>query len=138
MVTNNIHVSQLRKRSNFTFKYTQLKEQIISDHIGFYFPWNHFLHEAFDRKLGQMIESGITKKLVDEASFMRVQSTDDYEPLVLTMDHLDVVFQLWLAGLLTSTLEFLLESFIFNVTLRITFRKLMKFRKIIILSTKYY
>lgn len=113
--TDDVHVNLLRQQSNFTIKFTKLQEVILSDHIGFCFSWNHFLHEAFDRKLGHMIDSGITKKILEDASTTE-RKIDFFGPIVLTMDHLDVVFQIWLAGLATATLEFLLEHFAYWIS----------------------
>lgn len=138
-ITDDIHLNKLRKRSNLTFKYTQLNEKIMSDHVGFYFPWNHFLHEAFDRKLGHMIDSGVVKKLVEDAAFIREAKCESFNPDVLTMEHLDVVFQIWLAGLCTALLQFIFEYLVYKICYKsFIAKKLLEMKNSIMFSVKYY
>jgi hypothetical protein len=113
VVTDNLHLSALMKKANFD--YLVLDEKIMSENMAFFFPWNHFLHDAFDRKLSQLVDSGVAGKLVDDATFVKRRKVETFD-VVLTMDHLDIVFRIWLAGLITALLSFITELITFQLT----------------------
>lgn len=91
------------------FKYTKLAERITHNHKGFLLRKNSFFYEAFNRKLEQLVESGIARKLVDQAMNLNEEKESDDGPVVLTLEHLGVGFKITLLFLLISFVVFLLE-----------------------------
>lgn len=123
VITDTNHVSSLAKLSNGTFKYKIMKEKIISDHLSFIMvDPNNFLRKTFNHKMQQLVEAGIAKKIVNDATktFKLVGAEG---PEILTLNHLEVWFIIWLYGLLVALLVFVVEF---------SFRNKEKFMKIIL------
>jgi phosphoribosyl-ATP pyrophosphohydrolase len=108
VITDSNWLSVLMRQSEGTFKYTKLEEKIISDHWGFVFPVDSFMFKAFDRKISQLVESGIAQKIVEEfVEFSEEKPSDD--PAVLTLGHLDIWFYALMGLLCVALLCFLAE-----------------------------
>lgn len=98
----------LMKRSNGTFKFTELDEKIITDHVVFYMSENNFLFRSFERRLVQLVDSGIAQYIVDSYAYKQRSKNEDPRR-VLTYNHLAIGFQIWLFFLFVAFLCFLLE-----------------------------
>lgn len=100
----------LKRRDKERFQYVKLKENVITDYEVFALGRNSFLHDALNRKMFQLIESGIVKKLVDETENLANRFVnDDDGKVVLTLGHLSIGFQIWLLFLFVAFLCFLME-----------------------------
>lgn len=99
----------LVQSSNNSFNYTQLQERVSLSHKSFIFFKTDILYSAFNNKLIQLIESGISDRFVDEYSNHDHAEPDSGEPVVLTMEHLGVGFLVWLLFCLLSFVCFLIE-----------------------------
>lgn len=89
--------------------YTKLNERIITDYRSFVFSKNSFVFEAFDRKIVQMFESGMTEKFVRDFSNPYPATKASSQPIVFTLAHLGIGFQVWLVFIFLSCSCFLLE-----------------------------
>jgi hypothetical protein len=99
----------LKTNSTETFKYLVLAEKILSDHWSFIFDdRNNFIFEAFNRKVLQLIESGIARKIIEESTKFR-EASESHEPKVLTMHHVGVWFIIWICFLCGATAVFVVE-----------------------------
>lgn len=78
----------------------------------FKFSSNHILYEKFNSKLKQLIESGIVQRWVDYF-YRRKYDLEGSGPSVLTLDDLEVGFQVWFCFVLLSASVFLMEILIF-------------------------
>lgn len=96
------------KSSDGKFKYLKLKERIVSDHISYIFERNYFMFEAYNRKILQLVESGIAAKIIQGYNQKTGELAED-GPAVLTLEHLSVGFEIWLLFLLVSSVCFLFE-----------------------------
>lgn len=89
---------------------TKLAQRILSDHRVFIMPKNSFFFEPLNHKIIQLVESGLAKKFVEEAS-PKPNKSDEAGPVVLTLEHLGIGFKIVLFFLLISFIFFLLELF---------------------------
>jgi tRNA(His) 5'-end guanylyltransferase len=99
---NSDTLKSILKTTNGRFKYTKLNEKIVSDHLSFIFKRNHFMFEAFNRKLVQMIESGFAEKFVTELDSNYAKHQSDDGTSALCFDHLGIGFELWLLFVFTA------------------------------------
>lgn len=68
------------------------------------------MYETFNRKVIQLIESGLATKYINEDEINNAELRVEPPGLqVLTMNHLEFGFQIWLAFLAIALLVFLLE-----------------------------
>lgn len=91
------------------FKYTILEEKIISDHYGFLFMVNEFMFDAFNRKIVQLVESGVADRIVNSYSVKLNKTEDKHGPVVLTLDHLGIWFIICLGFLTFAMISLVLE-----------------------------
>jgi hypothetical protein len=96
----------------YTENFTVLNEKITSDLFGIPTRLNHFIFDALNEKVARLVESGIINKIMDEQPI----KPGDYEPTVLTLDHLSIWFYLGMALLLISTFFFVFELFLGKVS----------------------
>ena len=91
-----------------------MKEKIISDHLSFMIEdRSNFFHKLFNRKMQQLVEAGIARKIV--ADFTTVNFADGAgTPMILTLDHFEIWFVIWLYGLLVAFLVFVVEFLLRN------------------------
>jgi hypothetical protein len=87
--------------------YTIMKEKVISDYIGLMMPLNHFMFDVFNYKMIQLQESGIMQRLM-KFSYPKANTTEE-DPVPLSIGHLLIWYQLWVALLLISTFFFFVE-----------------------------
>lgn len=96
--------NQLKKRI------ATLVEPLTREHISFAFDANHYIFEAFNTKVVQLVESGLARKFIDDDElFVKEFKATSAGPKVITMDHLEFGFQIWLFLLAVAALVFLLE-----------------------------
>jgi hypothetical protein len=88
--------------------YEVLKERVAYDYYGLQLPVNHFIFDALNLKISQLVESGIMDKIAEKYK-PEVKPTDPSDPTVLTLDQLLIWFELWFLFLLIATVFFLLE-----------------------------
>lgn len=104
-----------------------IKESFITFSCGLETPRNHMLFNIFDLKMQQLLAAGIIQLLMkkherlDPESFKKPQLlTKEYlrdvypklypkGPKVLTMEHLEAGFVVWMASLLLASITFMLE-----------------------------
>lgn len=73
------------------FKFTKLNEKIMTTLWGFRFENNHFMFKAYNRKIVQLVESGIADLIVKNHAPKRYEEPFS-EPKKLTLEHLDFWF----------------------------------------------
>ena len=113
VITDSNHVSSLAKSTDGDFNYKVMEEKIISDHLSFMMEdRTNFLHKIFDRKMQQLVEGGIAKKIVNDASRIKLKKSDS-GPNILTLHHVKIWFIIWLYGLLVAFLAIVVE-FVFK------------------------
>lgn len=115
-------MNNLLRLSRGKIEFTQLEERIITDHIDFAFYKNSFMYEAFDKKLVQMVEAGITERIVAKYDSPYKYEEPEGGPVVLTLSHLGVGFQFWLVFLCISIASFVLELLLLLVVKKILYR----------------
>lgn len=96
------------------YQFMKLPEKVMVNHKSFVFPRNHFIPLVFERKIPQLVEAGITERILKEFEYSDRKSHDDKRK-VLTIEHLSVGFKIWLLFLALSfgffCLELLLKLF---------------------------
>lgn len=81
VATDSNSIADIAKKANGTFQHLKLNEKIMSDHWSFLFEEpNSFMFDAFNRKVFQLVESGIAERNVKEFTSFRKNVTID-EPL---------------------------------------------------------
>lgn len=108
MIASDNLLNFLIKITNGKFKHTKLKERIIADYMCFYLKSDDPKFKIFDRKIIQLVESGLTDKIRSDHYDGRLVE-DESGPTVLTLDQLGVGFQIWLLFLLISSVCFISE-----------------------------
>lgn len=91
-------------------KFAVLKEVVITDHWGFQFERSNFLVNAFDRKITQLLESGLADLYVKNADRKFKSIKEDEEHVPLSMKHLAVWFYMLTILLTVSFVIFIVES----------------------------
>lgn len=102
------HLSFGWDRWKISAPYVQLKEKIISDYMGLALYKNSFMYELMNRKVVQFMESGLAQSLVNSYRYIK-KTADKNEPNVLTLQHLQAGFYVWLACIVVSLIVFMLE-----------------------------
>lgn len=88
----------------------------MSGFLCFAFPKNHFLFEEFNKKIEQLITSGVMQKLIEQ----RKSNVDaDEGPSVLTLDHLAIGFCIWAIVALIAFAAFCLELAIHYIKMKL-------------------
>lgn len=95
-------------RREISAPWVQLKEKIISDYMGLALYKNSFMYELINRKVVQFMESGLAQSLVDSYRYIK-KHADKIEPNVLTLEHLQAGFYVWLACIVVSLIAFIME-----------------------------
>jgi hypothetical protein len=107
-ITDTDWLSVLVKAAKGNVQFTKLNERIISNYWGLSFDSTSFIYKAFDRKICQLVESGIAEKIVSEFVSYRSEEVVD-EPVVLTLSHLEYWFFAWAALLALALVCFVVE-----------------------------
>lgn len=112
----------------------RLKTPIATELVGLEFPRNHRMFRAFDTKLQQLFEGGFIGLFY--STYLRDLRTSDTkesdEPQVLTMDHLEAGFVVWLVSISFAIAAFICEwlvRFRDHLVIRFTFKAYYKHRK---------
>lgn len=108
-MTDTDYLRYLYKNSEGREKFTVLNEKILSNQMGFKFLANDFLFEAFNKKIVQFVESGVADLIIRNESRFKDTNFENLEPLILTLSHLGVWFQILLVFLSVGSLCFVLE-----------------------------
>lgn len=88
--------------------YSQLKEKIITDYIGFVLHKESFIFDQMNRKVVQFVESGLAQKFMENYKRAR-KNGEEGGPKVLTLEHLNAGFYIWLVCVCTAVVVFLIE-----------------------------
>lgn len=107
-----IHTDGLGVLYNFTnpeIKINVLPEKIMTNNVGFFFAKNHFFFDSFNRKLIQLLEGGIGDKIIDDHNVHLASIKKTGGPVIFTLNHLSIGFELWLFLLGASAVVFLVE-----------------------------
>jgi hypothetical protein len=100
---------ELEYEAGGTENFTILEEIVLSDHWGFRFEANNFMYDAFNRKIDQLVESGLADLIIKNVTVEWRDIEPDEKHVALTIDHLSVWFYLWLILLAIALLVFILE-----------------------------
>lgn len=133
LITTSDYLKWMTFLTRGQFKYTQLKERIMSAEVGFVFHVNHFFFKAYNRKMTQMVEGGLFefyKAHADSSKIPVIMKSD--ERITLTMDHIGVWFVIWSVGLSVAILCFLIELTALKIWKLFAnkFRKVCNFRSV--------
>lgn len=94
-----------------TPRFSQLKERVFAEYIGFAVEDNSFLFHATNKIVVRFVESGLAQGLVDRNR--RIHDVKKYEddkgPKVLTLEHLGAGFCVWLACIAVAFIAFIIE-----------------------------
>lgn len=117
IITDSNKLTSMIENSAEIFKYTRLNEKILTDHWGFLFQDpNNFMFTAFNRKVVQLVESGIAKRNVEQF-ISGAKPEEQSEPCVLTLDHMGIWF-LILLGCLLLSLSCIIMEFAFHFSFK--------------------
>lgn len=96
-----------------------LKERFCLDVSGIRFPMNHKLFEVFDTKIQQLLANGLVEHFVSESYealnpkyelYLRHKTLNEPEnPKVLTLEHLEAGFVIWLLSICFAVFAFAVE-----------------------------
>lgn len=107
MVTNNIKATKGKLTARI------LKDRLLLEICGMRFSRNHRLFAVFDRKFQQLFTAGIVEYHVGIDNQLRNPKRYSHlypdEPQVLTLEHLEAGFVIWLAAVLFAAIVFLLQ-----------------------------
>lgn len=116
--------------SHLERKLNVLPEPLMTNNVAFFFFRTDFIYEPFNRKLTQLIESGIARKVSDKYESKADSSADESGPVVLTLDHLGIGFVVWLGFLLISFVALLVELILRYMLAKYSTSKKTKLKKI--------
>jgi hypothetical protein len=84
-------LSFIERHHNGSQNFTKLDQKVLTNHWGFVFTSNDFIFKAFNRRISQLVESGLVQKTIrDEAEF--VKHVKEEEPTSLSLEH----FEYWM------------------------------------------
>lgn len=104
-------------KTNGTFHPQRLQETFATNLIGLTFQRFEFMMEPYDRKILQLIESGLMAKFIRDNSSVYSTPIPNDDPAVLTLNDLSVGFKVWLFFVAIAIFSFILERTVF-VSLR--------------------
>jgi hypothetical protein len=91
-----------------------LKEKPVNEHVGLVMETNNILFEAYNDKIVQLVESGITDNIWKNLNkkTQKAEKRKPEKPVALSLDHLQICFTVWGGLLLVAFVVFLAEDFI--------------------------
>lgn len=110
---SSIDVTNWRRERNGTVRIKPLDEKIASFYLGLKFPSHHYLFPSINAKIPTLSESGFVAHWNQCSSIFCKMIPIVFEPNVLTMNHLEKGFVIWIALLAVACLVFLLELLIY-------------------------
>lgn len=113
-VTNTQYLKYLEKSFNGTKKFTVLKERILSEHWGFMFHVTDYMYKTFNRRIIQLVESGISDLMIRQETKV-IPKIEEYKDTPLGMEHLENWFIILLIMLGICTFTFLSENLCFRL-----------------------
>lgn len=109
IVTSDLMTSLNSQSRGEAFKFTRLQQNIGFHHVGFLMKKTSQFFEAFDRKLVQLVESGLAARTLNE--FLDISFSEPGSgPQVLTYEQLRFGFVIWSSCLFVAFIGFLLEN----------------------------
>lgn len=121
IITSSSKLAQLKELSMGNYSWEVLPRRIMTADGGMAFPIFHYFFEPFNELVDRIIPSGLTEHWTRtwfKSRYNEKKST--YKPpIVLTMNHLVVGFQVWLLCLLMSFVCFLYELISFRIRSRL-------------------
>ena len=111
LISDSVWVVFLTSFAKGNYDYIRMNEKILSDHYSFMFPPNHYMFEAFDSKVCQMIEGGIIDFAIKSFPIFdkHRDKSSEGEHKILTMEHLGIWFNFLIGLLLLSTSVLIVE-----------------------------
>lgn len=106
LLTTTTHLDQVK---NYNFDWRVLKEILVSTNLGLVFKAHNFLYQPFNGKIQQLIPSGIIDYWIQFYGTKKLGSSAPSGPIVLTMDHLMIGFQVTLVSLGLALIAFIIE-----------------------------
>jgi hypothetical protein len=116
-ITDTEHLNYLEKSLNGTKKFTVLKEIVMSDYLGFKYYNNDFMLKPISRIIGQLYESGIAQRIVDNEAALNYEETST-DPVPLSWKHLGIWFYISLGLLIPAVLVFFVEQYVHELKSR--------------------
>jgi hypothetical protein len=107
-ITDSEYLRFLEKSLNGIKKFKQLKEIVMSDYSGFKFMNNEFMFKPVDRIVGQLYESGIAQRIVEQESALIYKGISE-KPVALSMHHLENWFYICIFMLVVALVVFIGE-----------------------------
>lgn len=103
VVLSSDKMNSVLKASKGTFEYVELAERVISDHIVYWFTRNNFIFESFNRKVSQLVESGLARKYVNDfmKKYRKVSDRSNINDLIVKQMTFGIHILLLLAMLVT-------------------------------------
>jgi hypothetical protein len=95
------NLAAIDNKSNFVV----LKQKVISDFAGIFMEINNYMFDVLNDKVTQLVESGIIDKFLKTSN----PPQDRNDPIVLSLEHLQTWFILWLGILLLAGFFFFAE-----------------------------
>lgn len=108
IVDQNI-LNHLIEESEGRFKYKRLPESILINHVGFVQSKTCLIFNVFDRKIVQLLESGLAQHHIRNQKFDENKFQVGSEPQVLTLNVMGDGFKLWLTCFSAAFLCFFIE-----------------------------
>lgn len=110
-IFNSLSLDDLNRMTEGKIKFTELNEKIVTTFWRFEFEPNHFMFKAFNRKLVQLVESGIADVIVKNHMYGSKNGEETHvERPALTLQHLAVWFIALAAFCSFATLCFFTET----------------------------
>lgn len=110
-VTTDMLLALVKLTNGAVLKRLLKEERLALVMKGWMFPKNHEFYEIFDHKLQQLFTSGLINFYVSE--FLQKVDPKRYykpeEPKVLTMEHLEAGFVIWLISVAFAIVVFIVE-----------------------------
>lgn len=126
VLTTNYVLRHIRIQEDGNFKYSLLKEKVISDLDGFAIDRNSFMFEMINQKVVEFVESGATEKILSKYKYEKVVK-EEMGPKVLNLGHLSAGFNVWLVCIAISISSFAIEIFVASCKIAIL-KKILYFK----------
>lgn len=109
--TDTENLKFLTKSHNGSVKFTKLNQNLLTNHWSFMFFKNHFILKAFNRKIPQLVESGIADLIIKTEAQYKERVLDTLTK-PLAFKHLEYWFKLVLILYGTAGFLFVVEVLI--------------------------
>lgn len=113
IATTSIDVRIRRRERNGTVRIKQLDEKSMSYYIGLKFPSHHYLFPSINEKIPQLYDVGLINFWNACKSRFCAIIPKVFEPNILTMNHMEKGFLIWITLLAVAFLAFLVEMLMY-------------------------